>query len=186
MLDHWITNSLSIIKDAKVIDYGVPGDHSAIILILKFPKEKKEERKTTTNIDWNMFLEEDTKLAFNKFLKENLKKYNFTSNKNGILYTTFSDILMKSAKVVLTSKKIDSPGWFNVSRNILQPLIDERTKILNKIRQIDLDPKLAKHLASSARRNVNDGIVLAKSRWTNFLAEKFIFCQIFLKKLGDL
>ena len=70
-LDHWITNSLSIIKDAKVIDYGVPSDHSAIILILKFPKEKKEGRKTTTNIDWNVFLEEDTKLAFNKFLIRN-------------------------------------------------------------------------------------------------------------------
>ena len=133
-----------------------------------------------------MFLEEDTKLAFNKFLKENLKKYNFTSNKNGISYTTFSDILMKSAKEILPSKKIDSPGWFNFSRDILQPLIDERTKILNKSRQIDLDPKLAKHLASSARRNVNDGIVLAKSRWTYFLAKKMIICRILLKKLGNL
>ena len=60
--------------------------------------------------------------------------------------------------------KIDSPGWFDFLRDILQPLIDERTEILNRIRQIDLDPKLAKHLASLARRNVNDGIVLAKSR----------------------
>ena len=171
-LDHWITNSLSIIKDAKAIDYGVPSNNSAIILILKFSKEKKEERKPTTNIDWNMFIEEDTKLAFNKFLKENLKKYNFTSNKNKISYTIFSDILMKSARGMLPLDNIDSPGWFNFSRDILQLLIDKRTEILNRIRQIDLDPKLAKHLASSARRDVNDGIVLAKQRWTHFLAEK--------------
>ena len=136
---------MNIIKDAKVIDYGVPSDHSAIILILKFPKEKKEERKSTTNIDWNMILEEDTKIIFNKFLKGNLKKYNFTSNKNEISYTVFSDILMKSAREILPPNKIDSPGWFNFSRDILQPLIDERTDILNRIRQIDLDPKLAKH-----------------------------------------
>ena len=126
-----------------------------------------------------MFLEEDTKLAFNKFLKENLKKYNFTSNKNEISYTIFSDISMKSARGMLPPDNIDSPGWFNFSRDILQLLIDKRTEILNRIRQIDLDPKLAKHLASSARRNVNDGIVLAKSRWTHFLAET-------IHKLSDL
>ena len=51
-------------------------------------------------------------------------KNNFTSNKNEISYTTFSDILMKSAKEILPSKKIDSPGWFNFSRDILQPLIE--------------------------------------------------------------
>ena len=39
-------------------------------------------------------------------------------------------------------------------------MIDERTEILNRIRQIELDPKLAKHLALSTRRNVSNGIVL--------------------------
>ena len=43
-LDHRITNSLNIIKDAKVIDYGVPSDHSAIVLILKFPKKKRGKK----------------------------------------------------------------------------------------------------------------------------------------------
>ena len=133
-----------------------------------------------------MFLEEDSKIIFNKVLKENLKKYNFTSNKNEISYTVLSDILMKSARERLPPNKIDFPGWFNFSRYILQPLIDERTEILNRIRQIDLDPKLAKYLASSARRNVNDGSELAKSRWTHFLVKKSINCRILLKKFGNL
>ena len=133
-----------------------------------------------------MFLEEDTKIIFNKFLKGNLKKYNFTSNKNEISYTVLSDILMKSARERLPPNKIDFPGWFNFSRYILQPLIDERTEILNRIRQIDLDPKLAKYLASSARRNVNDGSELAKSRWTHFLAEKIHKLSDSPKKIGNL
>ena len=67
-----------------------------------------KEMVTTTSIDWNMFLEEDTKKMFNKFLKKNIDV--ITSKKSEISYTAFSDVLMKSAKVIKLPHKVDSPG----------------------------------------------------------------------------
>ena len=51
-------------------------------------------------------------------------------------------------------------------------MINERTAILKRIRQHDLDPEFWKEIATSARCNINDGKRLAKLRWTHFLAEK--------------
>ena len=68
-----------------------------------------KEMVTTTSIDWNMFLEEDTKTMFNKFLKKKNIDV-ITSKKSEISYTAFSDVLMKSAKVIKLPHKVDSPG----------------------------------------------------------------------------
>ena len=42
-LNIWITNSLSIATEIKAIEFEVPSHHSTIFLVLKFPKERKEE-----------------------------------------------------------------------------------------------------------------------------------------------
>ena len=47
-------------------------------------------------------------------------------------------------------------------------MINERTAILKRVRQHDLDPEFWKEIATSARCNINDGKHLAKSRWTHF------------------
>ena len=50
-LDQWLTNSLDFIKDSKVVNYGIPSDHSAVQLNLKFSTKKKTMLKKLNHID---------------------------------------------------------------------------------------------------------------------------------------
>ena len=54
-LDQWLTNSLDYVLDSKVINCGIPNDHSAIQLKLKFSMKKKMILKHLDNIDWTLF-----------------------------------------------------------------------------------------------------------------------------------
>ena len=70
----WIANnSLSLVKDAYVIDYGVYSDHSAIKLELKLKNFKKKPKLTQHNVNWNLFLDEEIKLKSNCNLKDKNK-----------------------------------------------------------------------------------------------------------------
>ena len=54
-LYQWLTNSLDYVLDSKVVNYGIPSDHSAIQLKLKFSMKKKMILKNLDNIDWILF-----------------------------------------------------------------------------------------------------------------------------------
>ena len=89
-------------------------------------------------------------MIFNKKQFKELKKHVFTSKKSEISNTIVSVILMKSAKEITPSHKIYSRRYFDFLIYTLQPLIDELTVILNRIRQNDLDQELLKYLPPSA------------------------------------
>ena len=59
-----IATSLRCVNDVKAVDFGLPSDHSAVLLILKilFKRKKKNDN---TNIDWNIFLEDEMTSKFN-------------------------------------------------------------------------------------------------------------------------
>ena len=60
-LDQWVTSHIKHILDCKVTRLGVPSDHSAILLKIKFKTLMKKKNNIHNNIDWDMFLEEDIK-----------------------------------------------------------------------------------------------------------------------------
>ena len=66
----------------------------------------------------------------------------------------------------------DSSGLYNHSRHILEPLIDKRSTVLNDIRQLNYSTTTAKEMAKEARKNLSEGIYLAKSRWSGKLADR--------------
>ena len=57
-LDQWVVNSLSHIKDAYIIDYGVYSDHSEIKIDLKLKKVKKLTLYKQI-INWDLFLDKN-------------------------------------------------------------------------------------------------------------------------------
>ena len=65
-LYQWITNSINNIQDYKVINYGVPSDHSAIKMNLKFENIVENEMKKMDDVNWNLFLDDDIKVKFNE------------------------------------------------------------------------------------------------------------------------
>ena len=50
--------------------------------------------------------------------------------------------------------------------------MDKRLRILDLIRQNNVDVKTAKSIARTVKNNLQDSIELAKSRWSNHLAER--------------
>ena len=44
-LDQWLTNSLEYVLDSKVVNYGIPSDHSAIQLKLKFSTKRNDTKE---------------------------------------------------------------------------------------------------------------------------------------------
>ena len=56
---------------------GVPSDHSAILLKIKFKTLMKKNNNIHNNIDWDMFLEEDIKERFNNKLQGIKKKHSY-------------------------------------------------------------------------------------------------------------
>ena len=79
---------------------------------------------------------------------------------------------MTSAKETATLPLKMNSGWYNSSSDILKPLMYERSRTLDLIRQKKFDVKTAKSMARTVKKNLQDGIELAKSRWSNHLAEK--------------
>ena len=41
-VDQWLTNSLYFVLDSKVAKYGIPSDHSAILLKLKCSTKRRK------------------------------------------------------------------------------------------------------------------------------------------------
>ena len=62
-MDHQF-DSMKHVKDCKVIKYGVPSDHSTIVLNSEC-QLNEEEKKILGSINWNLFLNDDIKSDFN-------------------------------------------------------------------------------------------------------------------------
>ena len=123
-LDQWVVNSLTHIKDAFIIDYGVHSDHSAIKIDLKLKKVKKKLTLCKQIINWHLFLEETIKSNFNINLKDEIKDFLFLKGPSDMTYSVFSNLLMKSSSEVASKKRNNSTGWFNKSNTMLQSLFE--------------------------------------------------------------
>ena len=151
------------IKDAYIIDYGVHSDHSAIKMDLKLKKVKKKLTLCKQIINWDLFLDEKIKSNFNINLKDKINDFLFLKGPSDMTYSVFSNLLMKSSSEVASKKRNNSAGWFNESKEMLQPLLDKRAKTLNTGRQNDIPSPEAKDICRLANKNLQDAISVAKA-----------------------
>ena len=79
---------------------------------------------------------------------------------------------MKASSKVASCVKEKSKEWYNVSKSIVQPLVDKRSEILNSIRQNGYSNEDAINSAKEVRRNLRELIELAKNRWSRHLADR--------------
>ena len=171
-LDQWVVNSLTHIKDAYVIDYGVHSDHSAIKIDLKLKKVKKKLTLCKQIINWDLFLDEKNKSNFNINLKDKINDFLFLNGPSDMTYSVFSNLLMRSSSEVASKKRDNTSGWFNESKEMLQPLFEKRAKTLNNVRQNDIPSSEAKDMCRLANKNLQEAIAVAKENWTSKLVDK--------------
>ena len=85
------------IKDSKVVNFGIPSDHSAIQLSLKFKNSKNNICIDKDVVDWNLFLDKDFKVSYNEELSNELKSIIF-EQENKMNYFQTSKAIIKAAK----------------------------------------------------------------------------------------
>ena len=151
-LDQWISNSMNHIKDSKVVNFGIPSDFSAIQFSLKFKNSKNNNCIDRDVIDWNIFLDEDFKNSYNEELSNEMKDITF-EQENKMTYSQFSKAIIRAANKTALSPEEKSKGWYNYSKNIIQPLVDKRSEVLNSIRQKTFSDEDAISFAREARKN---------------------------------
>ena len=151
---------------------GVPSDHSAILLKIKFKTLMKKNNNIHNNIDWDMFLEEDIKERFNDKLQGIKKKHSYELSDKSMECNIFSKFVMRAAKEVGKKENSTSEGWYKFSKDLLDSLMIKRTKILDPVRQGNFTSAQAKIMCRDARRILKEGISVAKSNWKSCLSEK--------------
>ena len=130
-LDQWLTNSLDLIKHSKVVNYGIPSDHIAIQIKLKFNTKKRTILKNLNNINWTLFLNTDVKENFDSRLKNKVNELRFDNNNFKLNYKIFSNFITTSAKESAIVPLNMNSGWYNLSTDILKPLMDKRSRTLD-------------------------------------------------------
>ena len=65
-----------------------------------------------------------------------------------------------------------SKGSYNFSKNIIQPLVDKRSEVLNSIRQNVFSNEDTISLVKEGNNNLIEGIQFAKNCWSNHLADR--------------
>ena len=139
------------INDSKVVNFCIPSDHRAIQLGLKVKNSKNNIFIHRDVIDRNLFLDVDFKNSFNEKLSNELKDIIF-GQENKMTYYQFSKAIIKAANKTTLSLEEKSKGWYNYSNNIIQPLVDKRSEVLNSIRQNSFSDKDAISIAREARK----------------------------------
>ena len=75
---------------------------------------------------------------------------------------------MSAARKPASCNIKSSPDWFILSKDIIK----KRTKVLNLIRQNNFPQEQAIKMARDIKSNLREGIELAKSTWTENLANR--------------
>ena len=88
-------------------------------------------------------------------MKEKLSSTNLEDGQK-LGYTEFQNVLLKRQK--------NSSGWYIYSINIIKPLMNKKSELLDSIRQNKFPDSQAKFKAKEARYNLKDCIILAKAK----------------------
>ena len=81
-----------------------------------------------------------------------MKELRFDNSNSKLNYTIFSNFIMTSAKESATVPLKMNSGWYNLSTDILKPLMDERSRTLDLIRQKNFDVKTAKSMMRTVKK----------------------------------
>ena len=84
-------------------------------------------------------------------------------------YSNVSEAVMSAAKKSASYNIKDYSGWCILSKDIIKPLLDKRSKVLNLICQNNFPKEQAINMEKEVKLNLREGIELAKSKWTENL-----------------
>ena len=76
-------------------------------------------------------------------------------------YSNVSEAVMSAAKKSASCNIKDYSGWCILSKDIIKPLLEKRSKVLNLIRQSNFPKEQAIDMAKEVKFNLREAIELA-------------------------
>jgi hypothetical protein len=114
------------IHDCKMTLHGVASDHKTVSLQLALSSVKYKVRDSMKvgTINWPKILnDEHTRMVYNKHL--------LSLTTPGINYDDYQETILNAGKLTATYHTRQCPGWFQLSRTTLSPLLMERNEVLH-------------------------------------------------------
>ena len=133
-----VTSFFKRVNDWKTTTSGVRSDHSAIHIKFKLTAIKLNlKRDALTIIHWGgNCTDTKTNAEFNTRLHLSLVEsdiYNLNPT-DGTDYTTFNELILKSATDNATKLRSEDKGWFHQFKDALLPAITCRDQLLHSLR----------------------------------------------------
>ena len=133
--------------------------HLHILIKLQTVIEEKE--------NYYLLQNKEIRVKYNDVIRRELGGF------SNVDWATLANAMKTANKDVLTVKSNPLAGWYEMSKNILTPLIKQRSRVINRIRQDKSIPReTAKEMCQTTKTNLLDTVTLAKSKWATHLAKK--------------
>ena len=144
-------------------------DHTEIPTTFKITAIKfKVYEKLIDHIYWKL-------IGYHKLTNEIFNNSLSKSIDEGTKYSNYNKHSLEAGRNTTTISNQKNNGWFHFSRDSLLPLIEERDAMLSDYRTLGIGKVYsleAKQRLKFAQLAVDDAIVLAKSAWSAYQAEK--------------
>jgi hypothetical protein len=167
MLDIWTTNNPKKVTDCHVwkADGILSSDHSAVIakITLASIKNSTAGALCAGEIDWKEIRDNPAK---NKEFNEKVRSETHDSTS----YTEFNSLLDKAARKTATKPKREV-GWYELSRDIMEPLVSMKNRAMERMRSVPSEIKpLWREKVKDLTKQIKDQTEIAKAKWNNKLA----------------
>ena len=84
-------------------------------------------------------------------------------------------MINKAAEETLNIQESTITGWFEMSKELLTPLIKQHSQTIHRCKTNNMIPvEVAKEKRKTARKNLQDGVQLATSKWASEVAKKLV------------
>ena len=168
-LDHWVTNKLDTIHDAKVTELGVDSDHSATLICIDLKTARRKRKKEKTTLCYALLQNKDIREKYNEKIATHLPP---PQQDQVPAWSSLVFAIKKATEETISVVTPTLTGWYKMSKEIITPLVKQRSRIIHRVRNDSSIPvQQAKQMCIDARKNLSEAIQLAKAKWVNELAD---------------
>jgi hypothetical protein len=166
MLDVWTTSDPKRFKNCKVCkDFGIiNSDHLGVLAEISLTSIRDNRDNTLSEglTDWKTIQYDEEK---NNEFNDRIEAYIWEKGED-LTYTELNKIILRAARETALKPKNTAKGWYEMSKETMQPLCESKYKVLAKVKSV---PEAIKPFWEVKLKEINKQIqgetAIAKAKW---------------------
>ena len=150
--------------------------HNTLVLTLNIRAERRKV-KPKIHVNWLKLIDPLARVAFNDKLEKIL------SNCVDLRHDEYCKDIVKAVSKAVKDSKVDKKGWLELSKDMLRPIIEERKRLLTKVKASEGKCKKLRRLCHDAKNTVRDTVKVVKETWIKVQVDKIKRVKIHLKEV---